>query len=131
VPVAWAVLGPVGAAVSSLVAGFVAGVIAGTGRRAIVAVAFGALPAYWIDLVMMPPSTQEFGGFVQMAAGLAIALLAGLALLGGALGVAGARAEHLDPFRSAHRRMALGVAALATVAGWLWWGVIVAATAPA
>jgi hypothetical protein len=130
VALTWAALGATGAVVGALVAGAVAGLIAGTRWRAVVAVAFGALPALWIDLFAVPTPPRELGGFVQTAFGVVIASLIGVALLGAVIGVAAARAEELDLIRSARRRVALGIAAVAVVAGWLWFGAVIATSAP-
>jgi hypothetical protein len=126
VPVGWALLGPIGAVVCSLVAGFIAGMIAGTHRRAVVSVAFGALPAAWIDLVVIRPPPRELGGFVQTVAGLAIIGLAGLALVGGALGVAAGRHRAIGPVRSSTAIARLAPVACIAATGWLWFALTLA-----
>jgi hypothetical protein len=126
--VAWAMLGVHGAAVGALLAGAGAGLIAGTFWGALVAVVVGALPALWIDLFMIPTPARELGGFIQSIVAAGISFLIVLALLGAAIGVAAARAEHLDLAPSARRRLVLGVLAAGVGAVWTWFGVVVAGT---
>jgi hypothetical protein len=126
--VGWVLLGVHGAAVGAVLAGAGAGLIAGTFRGALVAVVVGALPAVWIDRYMIPTPARELGGFTQAAAAMGIAFLIVLALLAAAVGVAAARAEHLDLARSARRRIVLGVVAVGVGAAWTWFGVVVSRT---
>jgi hypothetical protein len=120
VAAALAALGPGVAAVAALWTGFLAGVAAGTARRALVAVACGTLPAVAIDLFVVPAPPVELGGFLQVAFGVEIGFFALLGVVGATIGAAGAKAGRMDPVRSARRRIALAIAALAAFAGWLW-----------
>jgi hypothetical protein len=120
-------LGPLVAAVVALATGFVAGLFAGTSRQALVAVVCGTAPAFWIDLLLVPAPPVELGGFLQVAFGVEIAFLAGLGLVGALIGAAAAKAEQIDLVRSTRRRIALGIAALAALAAWVWIGATMAA----
>jgi Kef-type K+ transport system membrane component KefB len=85
-----------------------------------VALACGTAPALAIDLFVVPTPPVELGGFLQFAYGVATAFFAVLGLVGAMIGAAAAKAEQVDLVQSERRRIALGVAVFAALAGWVW-----------